>query len=70
MLHGLHVLTRSLGSVVVGIFEFPSVEELRSRIGICPSSTRTDLLDQLGINLAITDCLHHGKVLKIVMRLE
>lgn len=70
MLHCLYIFPRCFRSLVVGVFQLPPVEEFSGRIRIGTTTPGADGLDQFGVDLSVTDRLHHGKMLKIVVCLE
>ena len=55
--------------LVVRVVKLVANEELGCRVGTT-SSARLDLFDDLGIDLSITDGLHHCEVLQVVVCLE
>ena len=69
MLHCLDVFFRSFRSLVVWVIKLTTIEELGSLVSIA-TSPRGNLLDQLGVDLAIADSLHHGQMLEIIVCLK
>ena len=70
MLHGLHIFLGGLRCIIVWVVQLVPCEKLGGRVAVGTSSTRSNLLHELWIDLAIADRLHHGQMLEVVMRLE
>ena len=86
MLHSIDIFLRSTSCFLVRVIELVLNEEsdtcladllqryrqnlLGSGIHAAASTTRTDLSNQLRINLAVTDRFHHSQMLQVVVSLE
>jgi hypothetical protein len=68
-LHRFDILPRCASRFGLGIVQLGAVEVLHGA-GARSSAGLLNLLDHLGVDLSIAYCLHHGQVLKIVVRLK
>ncbi len=70
LLHCLHKSPGRTRSLLSWIIELEALEVFAGVIGTDASGSLVDLLDEVLINLAVNDILHHGEMFEVVVSLE